>query len=67
LEFSESGAKLYDCGYEQYLEQRDNTVEIVDKPKSVQKEKKGYYNPLKEQQKKDSICYPFYCGNYYLV
>ena len=53
LEFSESGAKLYDCGYEQYLEQRDNTVEIVDKPKSVPKEKKGYYNPLKEQQKKE--------------
>lgn len=53
LEFSESGAKLYDCGYEQYLEQRDNTVEIVDKPKTVQKEKKGYYNPLKEQQKKE--------------
>ena len=40
LEFSESGAKLYDCGYEQYLEQRDNTPEVVDKPKTVQKEKK---------------------------
>ena len=53
LEFSESGAKLYDCGYEQYLEQRDNAIEIVDKPKTVQKEKKGYYNPLKEQQKKN--------------
>ena len=53
LEFSDSGAKLYDCGYEQYLEQRDNTVEILDKPKTVQKEKKGYYNPLKEQQKKE--------------
>ncbi len=53
LEFSDSGAKLYDCGYEQYLEQRDNTPDVVDKPKTVQKEKKGYYNPLKEQQKKE--------------
>ena len=44
--------KYYDCGYERYLELRDEAHEEVKIVKAVQREKKTYTNPLKEEQKK---------------
>lgn len=44
--------KFYDCGYERYLELREEPQEEVKKVTAVQKEKKTYINPLKEEQKK---------------
>lgn len=51
LHFGTTGAKLYDCGYERYLELRDDFVEVEQKEVKL-REKKGYFNPLKEEQKK---------------
>ena len=50
--FSECGAKLYDCGYERYLEIREENVTSVEPKPIVVREKKTYYNPLKEEQKR---------------
>lgn len=50
--FEESGAKLYDCGYERYLELREENVTSVEAKPMVAREKKTYYNPLKEEQKR---------------
>lgn len=51
LEFRQNGAKFYDCGYERYLELRDDEqIEVVEE-KEEKPRKKGF-NPLKEEQKK---------------
>lgn len=56
LAFSENNTKFYDCGYEEYLEIRDreraeSETKVVEKK---EKTTKTYFNPLKEQQKKQN-------------
>lgn len=51
LHFGATGAKLYECGYERYLELRDGEPDKVEQKEVKPREKKGF-NPLKEEQKK---------------
>ena len=52
LAFDDDGVKTYECGYERYLELRNQEIVPEREKAHVQKEKKTYHNPLKEEQKK---------------
>lgn len=58
LAFESGEVKLYDCGYERYVELRDaeRQAEIPQKKeeKSVEKVKNTYCNPLKEEKKRQN-------------
>ena len=59
LSFDDSGVRFYDCGYERFVELRDMeraSLEIEEKTpeKKVEKPKNTYYNPLKEEKKKQN-------------
>ncbi len=56
LVFDERSVRLYDCGYERYLELRDEERAREEKSEKIventRKPAKTYYNPLKERQKR---------------
>ena len=49
LAFEKNKVKFYNCGYEEYLEQKSEETEA--EAKTEKKEKKVYINPLKEKDK----------------
>ncbi len=50
LAFEKINTKFYDCDYEEYLEKKNQEIEVVEEVKE-KKEKKIYINPLKEKDK----------------
>jgi len=58
LAFDVDGVRLYDCGYERYVELRDierqNQIPQEKEEKKSEKPKNTYYNPLKEEKKRQN-------------